>query len=555
MRVGDWVEVGAEQGYVRRINVRSTEIETFDRALVIMPNAILMSGVVKNWVRNDRVGRIKLPFTLPLSADPEEVRTVLIADRQGARAGAGDPDARGAVHGADRSQHELRPRLLHRGRREPRPRHQRPALRHPRQAQGRRLRQPAGRPDRLEPRARQARRLAEPEARRRPGSGGPRSDGRSVPRQRRRTAWRGAALPWYDAGPIDLEARPRVSTRPSTRVLTAALCRRARRHRRAPLLPAPRMPSRPGSPPMSAPARDRSPSRCCAGPARCTSARPPRARCRTAAGSPWTRPAPTTPTAAASTSSVRGPAVHRHPRRPRLGAEAARRGGLLQRPPLREELRQCRGIPTSRRAAATSPAGRGPPSRAITARRAATLPFIRTFLPFDGEGETANAGAREIGGHPAVVLKGVCLRRDAREPPRQSAGLRALRPPRRLCGRPFQRLHELVGADADKLEALVERNPTTLYIYPEAADIRAAAAGAAAYWDATCRGEIGAPKFWARQTLEPIIARYKAAHPAPRPGRRRSARANEGGSKRNPRGIAAVTTGDSRRGAPSEIVG
>jgi len=79
VRVGDWVEVGAEQGFVRRINVRSTEIETFDRALVIMPNASLVSGVVKNWVRNDRVGRIKLPFVVPLSADPEAVRTALIA--------------------------------------------------------------------------------------------------------------------------------------------------------------------------------------------------------------------------------------------------------------------------------------------------------------------------------------------------------------------------------------------------------------------------------------------------------------------------------------------
>ncbi len=78
VRVGDWVEVGAEQGFVRRINVRSTEIETFDRALVIMPNASLVAGVVKNWVRNDRVGRVKLPFVLPLSADPEEVRTALI---------------------------------------------------------------------------------------------------------------------------------------------------------------------------------------------------------------------------------------------------------------------------------------------------------------------------------------------------------------------------------------------------------------------------------------------------------------------------------------------
>ena len=78
VRVGDWITVGEEQGYVRRINVRSTELETLDRALVIMPNSSLITGVVKNWVRNDRIGRIKLPFTVPLTADPEVVRSTLI---------------------------------------------------------------------------------------------------------------------------------------------------------------------------------------------------------------------------------------------------------------------------------------------------------------------------------------------------------------------------------------------------------------------------------------------------------------------------------------------
>ena len=34
--------------------------------------------MVKNWVRNDRIGRIKLPFTLPLTADPEAIRAMLI---------------------------------------------------------------------------------------------------------------------------------------------------------------------------------------------------------------------------------------------------------------------------------------------------------------------------------------------------------------------------------------------------------------------------------------------------------------------------------------------
>ena len=78
IRVGDWIVVGSDEGFVRRINVRSTEIETFDRATVVVPNSNLMTGVVKNWVRNDRIGRIRLPITVGLAAKPEELRTMLI---------------------------------------------------------------------------------------------------------------------------------------------------------------------------------------------------------------------------------------------------------------------------------------------------------------------------------------------------------------------------------------------------------------------------------------------------------------------------------------------
>ena len=83
IRVGDWVVLGEEQGYVRRINVRSTEIETFDRATMIVPNSNLVTGVVKNWVRGDKTGRIKIPISVHMSADPEVVRDTLIACAKG----------------------------------------------------------------------------------------------------------------------------------------------------------------------------------------------------------------------------------------------------------------------------------------------------------------------------------------------------------------------------------------------------------------------------------------------------------------------------------------
>src|SRR5262249_26528793 len=78
VRVGDWIVVGSDQRFVRRINVRATEIETFDRSQVIIPNASLVAGVVTNLVRNDRTGRIVIPLTIVASADPEKVREVLV---------------------------------------------------------------------------------------------------------------------------------------------------------------------------------------------------------------------------------------------------------------------------------------------------------------------------------------------------------------------------------------------------------------------------------------------------------------------------------------------
>ncbi len=78
IRVGDWVVVQNEEGYVRRISVRATEIETFDRASVIIPNQQFITGTVKNWTHGSTIGRITIKVRVAFDSDVEQVRQILL---------------------------------------------------------------------------------------------------------------------------------------------------------------------------------------------------------------------------------------------------------------------------------------------------------------------------------------------------------------------------------------------------------------------------------------------------------------------------------------------
>jgi hypothetical protein len=153
---------------------------------------------------------------------------------------------------------------------------------------------------------------------------------------------------------------------------------------------------------------------------------------------------------------------------------------------------------------------------------------VRSFVQFDGEGETANARERAIGGHAAVVLKDVCLRKNPRSPYAKENGyvpfgIRVDYPGGRSDG-----CTSWSPSDAEQIIPMLKDNPTTVYIYPESADIESIAqtvsthrslSSARLYWNAFCLKQIGSPKFW-KDILGPILARYHRdpeAPPRPRP--------------------------------------
>lgn len=158
--------------------------------------------------------------------------------------------------------------------------------------------------------------------------------------------------------------------------------------------------------------------------------------------------------------------------------------------------------------------------RTASGREAA---LTRAFVQFEGEGAADNARERAIGGHAALVMRGLCQRKAPDSP---HANVDGYVPSGTLVEYATGRSNGCTSwssADAAEIVPLMQDNPTTVYIYPEAEDIAAVAArrGAAsrpsAYWNASCLQQIRSPRFWPRKTLEPLVAQYEASHPAPPP--------------------------------------
>ncbi|MES1939387.1 small-conductance mechanosensitive channel [Salinisphaera sp. T5B8] len=78
VRRGNYITVGETEGFVRRIRIRATEIETLQRTTVVVPNSELLTLHLKNWNLRDRYGRISAPVGVAYGSDVRLVEKLLL---------------------------------------------------------------------------------------------------------------------------------------------------------------------------------------------------------------------------------------------------------------------------------------------------------------------------------------------------------------------------------------------------------------------------------------------------------------------------------------------
>jgi small-conductance mechanosensitive channel len=78
IKIGDLVRVGSDEGDVKRISVRSTEIELPDHSTLIVPNSELITKTVLNKTLANPLGRMQIMFSVPLGVDAAKVKQIVL---------------------------------------------------------------------------------------------------------------------------------------------------------------------------------------------------------------------------------------------------------------------------------------------------------------------------------------------------------------------------------------------------------------------------------------------------------------------------------------------
>lgn len=78
LKVGDVVQFGDVVGRVERIGIRASVIRSPNGAEVIIPNGTLIANNLTNWTFSSKTRRIDVPIQTVLTADPAQVKSILL---------------------------------------------------------------------------------------------------------------------------------------------------------------------------------------------------------------------------------------------------------------------------------------------------------------------------------------------------------------------------------------------------------------------------------------------------------------------------------------------
>lgn len=78
IKIGDWVIIAGQEGIVKRINIRSTVLETFTKSDVIIPNADILSSSLINMTHDSKFGRVDITIGVAYHSDIDLVKKILL---------------------------------------------------------------------------------------------------------------------------------------------------------------------------------------------------------------------------------------------------------------------------------------------------------------------------------------------------------------------------------------------------------------------------------------------------------------------------------------------
>ena len=78
IREGDVVEVGGVTGVVKKINIRNTMLQTYDNAIIFIPNSSFLGGSFTNWTHNDKKARQQIAVGVAYGSDVELCKQLML---------------------------------------------------------------------------------------------------------------------------------------------------------------------------------------------------------------------------------------------------------------------------------------------------------------------------------------------------------------------------------------------------------------------------------------------------------------------------------------------